>query len=400
MLQFTCPKINPDLLFSEEEIIRMQSLALSKQEDFFFDKGLSQSMLQQLKSRAKVKDKLSYLFQEPKIVYPPSLNLEQSSSEVTAKFKASLFSGKCFIDLCCGFGIDSFFLAQNFSKGILVEKDKNLANITSHNFALLNQQHIQFAIGMDAANFSQQFHEKVDLIYIDPSRRNSSGNKVVSLTDCEPNVIDLFPNLLNISNTLLIKTSPLLDIQHTCNMLTQVKNVYIVSVENECKELLFEVEKNFNGKTLMHAIQLPSEEMNTFSFTMQEEKEIQLSFSLPQKFLYEPNAAIMKSGAFKSVAKKFGLHKLHQHTHLYTSHYLLTHFPGRSFEILSTCKVDKQSIHKLLPEGKANFSLRNFPGKTSDLQKKLNIKDGGENYVFATTNCENKKQLIVTIKAK
>lgn len=399
MIRLMLPQINPHLLFTEEEILRLQQLELAKPDEIIFSKDLSRSMMQQLISRAKAKDKLPFLFQEPKIVYPPSLNLEQSSSAITAKFKASLFSGNCFIDLCCGFGIDSYFLAQNFKQGILVEKDEALAQITSHNFVLLHQHHVQFAMGIDAASFLTDFNQPVDLIYVDPSRRNSSGNKVISLSDCEPDIIGLLPKLLKITNRLLIKTSPLLDIQLTCQMLGCVKNVYVVSLENECKELLFEVEKECTDEAIVHAIQLHDEENTTFSFTMHEEREIQASNSLPRKFLYEPNAAIMKSGAFKSVAKKFGLYKLHQHSHLYTSDILLNEFPGRKFTVMGNCKVDKHQLHQILPQGKANLSLRNFPGKTVDLQKKLGIKDGGEFYLFATTDCEENKCLLLTIKA-
>jgi len=358
----------------------------------------SQRLFHQLFARQDATKKFPFLYTNEQIVYPISLSNEQASSERTAAFKASLLKGKRFIDLSGGMGIDSYFLAQQFEFGIVVERDAELAKITSHNFALLEQVNVQFAIGMNAEEFLSQYQGTADLVYLDPARRDQKGGKIVKLADCDPDITTLLPHLWKMTDSVLIKTSPLLDIQAATGELKHVKNVYVVAVENECKELLFHLEKDFIKEFSIHAVNFEKEKSTTFSFTLGEEKSADPQVGDIQKYLYEPNAAILKAGAFKVIAHSFQVKKLHPHSHVYTTDTLLNDFPGRRFEIIHVTNVDKKELFKFIPAMKANLSIRNFPGSVQDLRKKLGLTDGGDFYLFATTDHKGHKCVIITKK--
>lgn len=405
MLTLSIPTIQPDLRWSEKDLAFFRENAVTSREDLLAllmksSDPHQRDLVHQLLERQQVRYKLPSFYQQAELVYPPRLSLEQSSSECTAQFKASLFEGSRFIDLTAGMGIDSGYFARRFAEGILVEESSSLARITGHNLALLGCTNVKIAIGVDAAGFLRQFDGKADLIYLDPARRDEQGAKVVRLSDCEPDPIGLLPQLFDISDRVLIKTSPLLDIRSACEALTFVTDVYVVAVDNECKELLFLLRKGETGSPRIHAINLGKKITPEFMFTQEAEKELEPLLGDVKKYLYEPNAAIMKSGGFKSIGMQYDLLKLHQHTHLYTSDQLIPVFPGRCFEVYARSNVNKRDIKQYLPELQGNVSLRNFPGSVREFRKKMGIAEGSDQYLFVTTLRDESRVVLFCRKAQ
>ncbi|HCW08009.1 MAG TPA: SAM-dependent methyltransferase [Cytophagales bacterium] len=344
---------------------------------------------QQISARKKAAHKIALFHQTKGIVYPPSLNLEQSSSEATAKFKKALIAKNIgdrikVADLTGGFGIDSFFISEIAVSLDFVEPNQELIKVAEHNHSLLGRHNISYKNEM-AEDFVERNSAQYDLIFIDPSRRDSKAKKIFSLSDSSPDITSIIPILFDRSNHILIKCSPLLDILQGLMELDGVKKVFVISVANECKELLFLLEMNFKEEPQIETYNLDAEGdiKHPFEFTFSEEANSTSQFRAPQKYLYEPNASILKSGAFKLVGKKFGLGKIHVNTHLYTSDNLLTNFPGRVFEI-ENLDFDVKSMSTR----KANVLTRNFPMSSDRLKKKLKISDGGEQFVIAFSGQE------------
>lgn len=390
MLHFAAPEIQTDLLWTDQErdVIEAHRAASGDELLALLVKAgdpRKRELIRQLLERQVIRHKLPEFYNASSLFCPPRLNLEQSSSEATAQFKASLFHGQLFIDLTAGMGIDGRFFAAQFREGILVEQSATLSRITSHNLALLQCNNLKFVHGMDAAHFLAQFNGKADLLYLDPARRDEAGGKVVRLQDCEPDPVTLMPAMLAISDRILLKTSPMLDIRAACEALPFVSDVYVVAVDNECKELLFLINKSSSRPLQVHAVNLGKKGSSAFVFMPHEEKDLGSHMGDPATYLYEPNAAVMKSGGFKSIGRQYALSKLHQHTHLYTSDTCYPDFPGRCFEVYAQSKVDKRLIAKQLPGMQAHVSLRNFPGTVQDFRKKMGISAGGDQYVFVTT---------------
>lgn len=352
----------------------------------------------QISGRQKAREKLPLFYTTKKILYPPSLNLEQCSSEATAHFKKeiliSLFSEQrpSLADVTGGFGIDSFFLSQCASALVHVEPDSQLQALARHNHAVLGASGIIYA-----NTTAEQFlvSARFDVIYLDPSRRQGS-NKVIALTDCMPDVITLQDSIFDRADYMMVKTSPLLDISNTVNALKFVKEVFVVSVGNECKELVILSKKHFHGEPTITAVDLlDNGSRNTsFTFTALGERTATVRFSDADDYLYEPTAAILKAGAFKSVAQKFDLGKLAPSTHLYTADHLVENFPGRIFRVVKELRSDPREIQEALPGGKANIITRNYPLTPADIKKKLKIKDGGHDYLLAFSGRQSKHLML------
>ncbi|WP_405206189.1 THUMP-like domain-containing protein [Aquimarina sp. LLG6339-5] len=358
-----------------------------------FDTISVQELAQQINGRQKTKGKLPLWYETKDIYYPPTLNLEQTSSEATALYKSNLVTGNTLIDLTGGFGIDDYYFSKKVKQVIHCELNTDLSKIAAHNFLALDVHNIKTHVD-DGLKVLEQL-ESVDWIYIDPSRRHDSKGKVFFLEDCLPDVPSNLELLFSKSDRILIKTSPLLDIRSGLKSLKFVKEIHIVAIHNEVKELLWVLEKNIKTETLIKTIQINNNGNQIFDFSLIEESNTQPKFSHPKKYIYEPNAAIMKSGGFYSVAKVFELEKLHQHSHIYTSDDLIE-FPGRSFEILSVFGYQRKTLKKEKIT-KANITTRNFPETVSEIRKKFKIKDGGDIYLFFTTNCNEEK---IVLKCK
>ena len=355
----------------------------------------TQELANQIVSKGKSEHKLPSWFTAKNIYYPPKINIEQTSSEVTANYKASLISGENIIDITGGFGVDCYAFSKNFKKVVHCELNTDLSVIVNHNYKQLKINNITTIAG-NGLEYLKKTKEHFDCIYIDPSRRHDIKGKVFLLKDCLPNVPENLDFLFTKTNRILIKNSPILDISSTINELNFVKEIHIVAVANEVKELLFLLEKDYVGTIQLKTINLSKHSNQVFNFLLETKPVV--TYSLPLSFLYEPNAAILKSGGFNEVANTFKIAKLHQHSHLYTSEENID-FPGRKFTIEHCIPFDKKQLKKLIPEGKANITTRNFPISVADIRKKTKLKDGGTWYLFFTTNLENKRIVLITKKA-
>lgn len=351
--------------------------------------------IRQIIGKQKVKSKIPLFYNTEDVLYPVQLSLEQSSSELTAKYKSSICKGNTLVDLTGGFGVDCCFMSGHFKLVTYVERQAELCELAKHNFKVLEKSHIQ-VIHAETEEYLKEM-EAVDWIFIDPARRSSSGKKVVVLSDCEPDVSVLSTVLLEKSNQIMIKLSPMMDITAALRELPTTSEIHIISVENECKEVLLILEQSVQNNKKIKTINFGrNNENQIFEYFIDDELNSISSFtSTIEKYLYEPNAAVMKSGAFKLVGDRFNLHKLHKNTHLYTSQKLLTDFPGRIFEIQhlwGNSKAELKELAQYLP--KANIKTRNYPISVDELRKKLKIKDGGDAYLLACTLADEQKIII------
>ena len=351
----------------------------------------SKELAEQIEAKNKCKYKLPSWYKTKKIYYPDKLNIEQCSSEFTAEYKAQIVDGKSLVDLTGGFGVDSFYFSKKIEQVFHCEIDENLSKITAHNFDVFGVKNTQ-VIPLDGLDFLQNSNEVYDWIYVDPSRRTESKRKVFLLSDCTPDIIEHLELLFKKSKNILLKTSPLLDISSGLKQLKNIKEIHIVAVNNEVKELLWVLQGGFANEVRVKTINLKKGLKETYDFTWSEEKRTTLTFTKPQIFLYEPNAAILKAGAFKLIAKDFKVGKLNPHSHLYTSEELVK-FPGRSFKIESVIDYNKKELKKL-SNTKANITVRNFPESVENIRKRFKIKDGGEDYLFFTTINNNQFRVI------
>lgn len=360
-----------------------------------FEEITVQELANQIVAKKKSETKLPTWFQTKNIYYPEKVSIEQTSSEITAAYKSTLVKGERLIDLSGGFGIDDYFFAKQFKQVTHCELNAELSEIVTHNYQQLNVTNIK-CIHTDGIEFLKNNETTYDCIYIDPSRRDSSKNKVFLLEDCSPDVPKNIDLLFAKANTILIKTSPILDITATLRELKFTKEIHIVAIDNEVKELLFLLEKECSESTTIKTVNIKKNDIQNFDFIFSE-KSNDSKYSEPKRYLYEPNAAILKSGGFHELTKQFNISKLHQHTHLYTSEELVD-FPGRCFEIEQIAPYNKKVIKKIIPQNKANISIRNFPKTVAQLRKETKIKDGGDLYIFFTTIANNNKVLIVNKK--
>lgn len=342
------------------------------------------------------------------IWYPKHLSLEQCSSEITARYKASLLQGESLTDLTAGFGIDCSFLADGFKSATYVERQKELCEIAAHNFTILNLNHITVR-NEDGVAYLQTM-SPVDCIFLDPARRNEHGGKTVAISDCEPDVAELEELLLSKANRIMVKLSPMLDLALALKELRHTQEVHILSVNNECKELLLllgqepPAEQNPPEEVPIHCVNLFTkgvQEKQHFVFTREQEQRSKCMYTdTLGSYLYEPNTSLLKAGAFRSIAAAYPIKKLHPNSHLYTSDVLITDFPGRAFRIINQCSFNKKEIKESLSDlKKANITVRNFPATVAELRKRINLAEGGDTYLFASTLNNGQKILLRCEKA-
>ena len=368
----------------------VRHLALSDQ------KRLGDSLnyaLNQISGWQKAKEKIPSWSEIDDLVYPPHLSMEQCSSEQTAAYKATLVRGESFTDLTGGFGVDFAFIARNFKQATMVERNAELCEIAMHNLPLLGLPNAKVVNG-DGMDHLRQM-EPVDVIFIDPARRDQQGRKTVSIADCEPNLLEVLETLHARAKKILIKYSPMLDITLAIKELKCVESVHDVSVENECKELLFLLSEKTAGSPLFHCVNLSKRGETRYTFTMEEERNatIRQAGSLG-KYLYEPYSSLLKAGAYKSLCTHFPVEKLAVSSHLYTSDEPINDFPGRAFRVVDTFTLNKKEVKEHLGNvKKANIAVRNFPLSANELRNRLKIKEGGDIYLFATTHME--KRLVI-----
>lgn len=328
--------------------------------------------------------------------YPRHLSMEQCSSEATAAYKASLLKGETFADLTGGFGIDCAFISRNFKRADYVERQKELCELAEHNFPLLDLRHVEVH-NRDGAEYLREM-PPVDCLFLDPARRDGHGGKTVAISDCEPDVSALEPLLIKKAKTVMVKLSPMLDLSLALNELKTVREVHVVAVNNECKELLLIMQERPGVSDItIHCEHIAGNgQRQHYTFTPTEEKAVVCtSASEVGNYLYEPNAAILKAGAFRSLTQSFPVEKLHVNSHLYTSLTLISDFPGRRFQVEAVVGFGKKELKEFLKGmDKANITIRNFPLSVAELRKRLKLKEGGEDYIFATTLWNERKVLI------
>lgn len=353
-------------------------------------------LIDQINARKRLAKKLPSWVNIDEIIFPPQINLEQTSSEATAKYKSKLLTGKNLIDLTGGFGIDSFHFAQYFQQVFHVEINTDLIQLAAHNAQLMNISNITF-INENSIDYLKNITYKTDCIYIDPSRRDVNKTKVFQLSDCTPDSIENWDLLASKTHQLLLKTSPFLDLKLGLKELKQVNEIHIVSVKNEVKELLWLVDFRKPSKTTipkLKCVDLNGSKTSTFEGDFTLEKQATTTYSNPQKYLYEPMSTIMKSGMFNWVGEFYKLDKLAPHTHLFTSQNYLENFSGKVFEITEVMDYKTKLIKKRLKSMKLNVVKKNFPILVKDLIQKFKIQEGGEDFVFFTT-CRGEKIVIL-----
>ena len=351
-----------------------------------------QYALEQIAGRQKARTKLPSWAAIDGIVYPPHLSMEQCSSEVTARYKASIAGkGALFVDLTAGFGVDMALISQGFQKAVHVEQQPQLCAISSENFRLLGLNHIEVVCGDGVAYLHTMRH--ADLLFIDPARRDVHGGRTYDISDCTPNVLEILDEMLVKADRVMIKLSPMLDWRKAVADLGKVNEVHIISVDNECKELLLILSKT-------------KKPLRVFCVNNDECFEVVEGISsqprpLPQdmRYLYEPNASVMKAGCFDLIEQRFGVVQLERNSHLFVSDKEILGFPGRQFLIEKRTSMNKRELKATLADvDQANITVRNFPMSVAELRKRLKLKEGGDVYIFATTISDEGHQLLVCRK--
>ena len=339
------------------------------------------------------------------IRYPFHLSMEQCSSEVTARYKASLAEGETFADLTGGLGVDCSFMARRFRKADYIERQEALCELAVHNFALLGLPQVRVHCA-DGVGYLRQM-EPVDWLYLDPARRDSHGGKTVDIADCEPDISKLESLLVEKGKQVMVKLSPMLDIAQAFRALKCISQIHIVAVNNECKELIILLKKpsphteQSEKEATICCEQIVDNLLTTpFTFTLSEERNAVCQYATQVgTYLYEPGAALLKGGAYRLLASRYGVKKLHPNSHLYTSDEQVG-FPGRCFRVEAVSGFGKKELKTCLQGiGKANLTVRNFPASVAELRKKLKLKEGGDTYFFATTLKDGEKVLIRCIKS-
>ena len=365
-----------------------------------------QQALQQIAGWQTARTKLPEWAATDGIVYPPRLSMEQCSSEATAKYKAKVLdpSPSTVIDLTGGFGVDFSYMARGFQKAVYVERQPHLCEAARHNFQLLGLENAEVVCG-DGVEYLKNLPSPSNAqspltIYLDPARRDENGKKTYAISDCTPDVVALKDLLLEKAGRVMIKLSPMLDWHKAVDDLGEVVEVHIVSVDNECKELLLVLAKN------------PAAPLRVVCANIRHDAETELfeffpsndSLSIPlfpalreRDFLYEPNASIMKAGCFAEVAHRFGVQPTGINSHLFLSPQFIPDFPGRKFQIEKVTSMNKKELKHIIGGlTKANITVRNFPLSVAELRKRLKLADGGDTYIFATTLGEKDHVLLIT----
>jgi len=352
--------------------------------------------LRQIAARQLLLKKVPQWAGNEDLLFPMHLSVEQCSSEAAAKYKASLVDGQSFLDLTGGMGIDTYYISQHFQQTDYVERQTELCDLARHNFEVLKAD---VKVWNETAEEYLNHCDRKDCIFIDPARRDEHGRKTVSIGDCTPDVAGLQEALLEKAETVMVKLSPMLDISKALEELHHVKEVHVVAVANECKELDFVLERDYQGETRFTCVNLLTNQP-ILHFTQQEEHDSQGRLADGVlKYLYEPNPAVMKAGCYKLLTSRFDVLKLHKNSNLYTSERLVPDFPGRIFEVEGWAPYNKKVKQTLLRDvDKASIAVRNFPLSVAEVRKALKIADGDAIFLFATTLRGEEKVVIRTKK--
>jgi len=350
-----------------------------------------------IEARRKAASKLPFWHKLPQIDYPGSLSLEQCSSEATAIYKQRFVKdGATMADLTCGLGVDCFFMGRKASEVHCCEMSDALCESARHNFELLGADNTTVH-NCEAETFLYEHKTHFDLIYADPARRGKASQRIYDITLCSPDISLLKEKILSISDSLLVKVSPMADITHTLKLLPETREVHVLSVEGECKEVLLLLRKgSFEGEALITAVQLKKGRETALQFTLSEERGAEVDYCREVgPYLFRPDKAVLKAGAFKLLSRRFNIRKLAQGTHLYTADAPGRDFPGRCYEVVKVVAFSKKELSSIAGEyPEAGLLSVNFPIDTEQLRKRMGIKEGGEHFIFATTIADRKELII------
>ena len=387
----------------ENDDVRKLALQGSKHQDV--DLLLA---LQQIAGRQIARRKLPVWGATDDLFYPPHLNMEQCSSEQTARYKASLLKGgQRYVDLTGGFGVDFYWMSQGFRERIYVERDEALCAIAEHNFEVLGLRCTVCCC--DTATYLAEM-EHADVVYLDPARRDEHGARTFGIADCTPNLLELLPLLCAKADTIVVKLSPMLDWRKAVNDLQCVSEVHIVSVDNECKELLLILKNEQRDNLRLVCVNNASvfeivRTARTASPNGSDYEFAPYGLKTPPRdadanhYLYEPNASIMKAGCFEALEERFPVSQVSSNSHLFLSDEEICQFPGRGFKILAVSSMNKKELKPVLATiSQANITVRNFPLSAQQLRQRLKIKDGGDLFIFATTTAKGVHQLFICRK--
>lgn len=369
--------------------MKVEELALQRKRFAHLSDEEWRWMLQQVEGRQRTHDKLPTFAQIEDWWYPVRLSCEQCSSEATARYKAEIIRqlGKkqdILIDLTGGYGVDTYFLSEQTAQAHYVERNEELCRIAQHNFQIANKPiHVYNTSAEDflaqysmAGSMSSDVKKEV-VVYLDPARRDAHGGKVFRIEDCEPNIIKILPSLRTISNTILIKFSPMLDITSALQSLGNEWDAHVVALHNEVKEIIF-----VTGNNRIHAVNILHEGNDQFSFTRSEEKSALCAMAdCICEYIYESNAAIIKAGAFRLVSERYQLHKLDHNTHLYTADQLTENFPGRVWKVIAQPIKNQRDIAALGIQ-RAAILTRNYPLTPEELRKKFKVQESDSHFLI------------------
>lgn len=382
--------------------MKVEELALQRKRYAHLSDEEWRWMLQQVEGRQRTSGKLPTFAQIEDWWYPVRLSCEQCSSEATAQYKAAIIrqlgeKHDILIDLTGGYGVDTYFLSEQTTQAHYVERNEELCRIAQHNFQIANKPiHVHNTSAEDflaqysmAGSVSSDVKKEV-VVYLDPARRDAHGGKVFRIEDCEPNIIKTLPFLRAISNTILIKFSPMLDITSALQSLGNEWDVHVVALHNEVKEIIF-----VTGNNRIHAVNILHEGNDQFSFTRSEEKSALCAMAdCICEYIYEPNAAIIKAGAFRLVSERYQLHKLDHNTHLYTADQLIEDFPGRVWKVTAQPIKNQRDI-AVLGIQRAAILTRNYPLTPEQLRKKFKLQES-DSYFLIGARIANKPILLLT----
>lgn len=351
----------------------------------------------QIQGRKIAKKKFPFLLKVDQYLYPKKESLEQASSEITALFKSKLISGESFVDLTGGMGIDTYLLGRNFPIRAYVEPNFDLYRSTTQNFLHLGYDQCE-TFNISCEEFLLENGKKYDWAYIDPSRR-IDGNRKTSIYNYEPNLVDLQQQLSILADNLLVKLSPMQDISECIKELKHIHKIWVISIQNEVKELLLHLKQDADEFPIISAVDISKNKKLKFSYLF-DERSCNVKLGRAKKYLYQPNASIIKSELQNRYASQIGLEKLNVNTHLYTSDEAIEDFMGRVFLVKDCIQLNKKEIKKALPLMKANVITKNFPLNAQELIKKYKLKEGGEEYLIAYTDVFNQKEVVICRRLK
>jgi hypothetical protein len=355
--------------------------------------------LVQIEGRQKACRKLPRMAAVEGIIYPQHLSMEQCSSELTANYKAEIAKRLVpdmanMVDLTGGFGIDCYYIGRQFKSVVYVERQEELCNAVKNNFPLLDFCQAEVICG-DGMEYLNNLHH-VNLIYIDPARRDNNGGRTFAISDCTPNVVQSEAILVDKSDMVMIKLSPMLDWHQVVSELKYTSEIHIVSIGNECREMIAVLHGHADGMVNVYCCN----DNNVFSFCSGEEKTPPPLASLSDAvYLYEPNSSLMKAGCFGLLTQRYALKSVAANSHLLVSDKMVNDFPGRKFLIKSVFAPNKREIKIHLQNIKqANIAVRNYPLSAVELRKRLKLKDGGDVYLFATTLADGTYRIFHCVK--